>query len=510
MQSRNEGLILFASTQDEQPCNQGDTPLHLLIRNQQDANSLTRFIHETGEEKASIMAKTLNDNQLFPLDLIKGTKLTRKEKDELYAILIPLTEPKIKPLSEMLDIDTIQKEFCTQNNKRLLENLIWGVEAANYARSKIGLSDTHPQLNGSHPKFFSAARDKIDMLRQIISDDDDRILLVSTSDTYRFKTKNATGQIYIKIFFSEETKQKQLIKTADTIKRKGEGNCHELTILAQYYLLKRNYPAKKIEICSTEDHVFLVIDRGTTSFKFEDWSPAAVSCDPWTGEVYPASQILEKIGTFEQRRIKYGCNNVKLTINLIASLNLNYHSVSLNENINDRKCIIKYNHLTNLDAFIIKLHPLFSAREMMHFYAIIKPRIRQSLNTGLISQRELKLLQNPVPTLYTLFINDFGMMGLKARLFTLDEIDCLPNRMLQKLMTAEGIAFLSESKLYLQQVADMGEEQLDNRLIKFKKEAPVFREADCVSTLFKQYKKQVNETSIDESVNESIFLIPLS
>ncbi|OCH99478.1 hypothetical protein A8135_07295 [Legionella jamestowniensis] len=91
------------------------------------------------------------------------------------------------------------------------------------------------------------------------------------------------------------------------------GNCYELAFQAMDYFVTTNQVAlTNLEVLSIDgekgDHIFLVVGRDPNSNinDITSWGPEAVICDPWSKQVYPASDYQEKLKTFYRRYNKDG------------------------------------------------------------------------------------------------------------------------------------------------------------------------------------------------------------
>lgn len=120
------------------------TSLHQFLDKEKVTNEeLKSFIMTLGEEKASRMSRTIDNNGHLPIDLIKTNN--QKQKNQLRDILIPLmTRFSFKSLSTMVD----SKEFDAYTpSVRLYKNLQSASLAINKVRLIIDKSETHPQTN---------------------------------------------------------------------------------------------------------------------------------------------------------------------------------------------------------------------------------------------------------------------------------------------------------------------------------------------------------------------------
>jgi hypothetical protein len=88
------------------------------------------------------------------------------------------------------------------------------------------------------------------------------------------------------------------------IERLGIGTCMEMSAVGLEYCMLQNV-AQKVEVFCIEggNHVFLVIDRDPQSRPedYSSWGPRAVVCDPWVKTAYPASEIAQRLKSFDRQ-----------------------------------------------------------------------------------------------------------------------------------------------------------------------------------------------------------------
>ena len=89
--------------------------------------------------------------------------------------------------------------------------------------------------------------------------------------------------------------------TVDTCKQLLLGNCMELAQMALDYVVHHTEDVEaEIYGIWGGDHYFLVIGRDAGSHPYEPdtWGSDAYICDPWSNNVYPASEYLTKLKNF--------------------------------------------------------------------------------------------------------------------------------------------------------------------------------------------------------------------
>lgn len=81
------------------------------------------------------------------------------------------------------------------------------------------------------------------------------------------------------------------------------GTCLEMSALGFTYAAK--ILSKQAELFHIENgnHVFLVLGRepGSRPAEYQHWGEAAVVCDVWRGESYPASELENRLQNFERQ-----------------------------------------------------------------------------------------------------------------------------------------------------------------------------------------------------------------
>lgn len=79
------------------------------------------------------------------------------------------------------------------------------------------------------------------------------------------------------------------------------GNCYEMALMALDYVLN-HCPDVHAHVYSIDggDHIFLVINRKEPcmSYDVSTWGDDAVICDPWSNNVYPAKDYLQRLKNY--------------------------------------------------------------------------------------------------------------------------------------------------------------------------------------------------------------------
>lgn len=271
----------------------GDTVLHQHVSQFESMANLNQLIAELGEDVAAFMATVTNDCGLLPIDIMQDSvSICHEEYDVLYDKLLELMTPKhyltLQTVLEQCPPEPVEE---SPTIRRLNHNSKMAIDVTNYLRSKISKSYTHPETNTfdfeTHKKIESDIRNMRDVI--------DYSLGGRTAWNTCHHTMNASI-----------------------------GNCDEFAKSA-YHLLTKNNPRLKAEVLelANGDHAILVIDRLPHSNlqSPETWGPTAVVCDAWIGEVYPASQIPNRLKNFS----RYSRNGDHRMINTLLTYNPRYH-----------------------------------------------------------------------------------------------------------------------------------------------------------------------------------------
>ena len=152
-------------------------------------------------------------------------------------------------------------KVAKRENNKLQKNMLLAQSALNYVKS---LNIISPNLSENQ----NAKRDLIEM----------RI-------TNKIKMRNTDNAD--EIIFAD----------ADISSICKVGNCGELADNA-YKFLKHTLHKRKVDRCSISsgDHGFIVIGRQDNSNEdYRTWGPNVVVCDPWSNEIFPASEIENRL-----------------------------------------------------------------------------------------------------------------------------------------------------------------------------------------------------------------------
>jgi hypothetical protein len=324
-------------TKEARDCNSplgltsGNTRLHDLMELNPSDSILRAFINEVGRAKAGVMAKTLNNKQKLPIDLVD---LSAAGWDKITALLLPLTLPSgFKPMSEKLNFEDLLAVYQVPRHSPLAVNLYLGVEAANYVRDHIKKSYSHPDSNSLSLAAETELIREINALRkesnsQIFSPTYRNILFKAKTKHpipgYRKEKLTKEGYDLITYFDAETSIDTEL------------GNCYEMSATAKYFFYKV-YPehAKSVRLVNFSGHVFVVIGCTSESPDYKDWPEDTVICDPWSGEVFPATMIPEKLKGFRTCNVLINEQCEKRVSNVVVEPNFHLYQFVFDKILKD-------------------------------------------------------------------------------------------------------------------------------------------------------------------------------
>lgn len=303
----------------------GNTALHDLMLSKPSYSILQAFISNVGRTAAEVMAKTLNDKKELALDLDNYIDISFEDQDKIHSLLLSLTLPsEFKPLSEKLDFADIQAIYQAPQLSPLAINLYLGSEAVNYVRDHIKESSTHPDRNS-----LSVESDIGKRINELRNESKKEIYSSSASNNllFKFKTRFPVESGFRKQKLTKQGYDRMIMSDAEIGIDHGVGNCYEMSAIVKYFFLKF-YPEKAlfVELVDFGNHVFVVIGRKHESPCYKDWAEEAVICDPWSGEVYPAAMIPEKLKDFAKRVVFFYTDQFEIReYNLVIEPNFNLY-----------------------------------------------------------------------------------------------------------------------------------------------------------------------------------------
>lgn len=271
----------------------GDTPLHRIIRTCHHAQEALTFISQD-IRLATRMTTMVNHLGDLPYDLIDAITLPDEDKNTLahHLFSLMISQRHLMKLTEILDLAEIKHRYRLTDRSDLSTNIEIGVEAANYARSIIWQSSTHPEVNAK----------RISEIKKII---------------------RAMMELRGNPFFPHPSE-------VSTVKQKHTGNCLEHTLLVFSYLRDRQYQGNVEVICiKNGDHVFIVLGRNPASDvdDYKTWGPNSVVCDAWKGAVYPASDIENCLGDSRKILPAYRRRYSHFVYYIITNYNPHFHQL---------------------------------------------------------------------------------------------------------------------------------------------------------------------------------------
>lgn len=277
---------------------------------------ISTLIDEVGLDAANAMALTVNDTGQTPIQLLidesvdpKNTRLTVIKYNAMFTKLLRLMNRRShRPITETLSLQAVFDSASINKglSDNLKRNLIIGTYITNTARGLLTDSSTHPQFNNYPVKKQDDITTNITIMR-------DNMLFARKpgDDPIDFRNSLAINN--------------------------GIGNCMEYAIFAfaEMRRLKFGIRAEIIYI-SNGNHVFLVLDRLKDSDLQNpaSWGYNAVICDAWSGEVYPAEDLLQRFATllsleFQKKINRRETLSKPKQINSITSYNSRFHKIKV-------------------------------------------------------------------------------------------------------------------------------------------------------------------------------------
>lgn len=285
----------------------GDTLLHLAMRDCTDEEDITSFINQFDSETISCMAKTVNNEGLLPIQIVTTICIPDVEKDKLYFVLIPHTAPSvIKNMSEPVLFEEVKQRYHPEPDSILYQYLELACQIATDTRKLFSESSTHPQVNGMEWDQFFELRKRISDLRNIAGQKNIAII-----KNYAKAQLERDDPFYYEL----------LSNYVNLFTEKHLGNCQEQSYAALKLFHETN---KQIPVAlyyvSDGDHAFPIIDP----------NGAQVLCDPWSGTVCPGYAISKELAThnaLHKISIPARVNGTPVVCNLITSFNPHYHQL---------------------------------------------------------------------------------------------------------------------------------------------------------------------------------------
>jgi hypothetical protein len=269
----------------------GDTELHALARHCLDPKEIEDFILKHGEEHAAKMAKTINKRGDLPLDIIQRRRLSADLKNTLAAKIGGLTvQQVIWPLKYEVDVSKTISEYHLTAKDLLYQNLMVAAEIANYARTIILGSSTHPESNLYETDIYNEVDELIDIMR-------------NESDQ---AAKRYHMDVLTKLYYAVQLIQEYRV-----------GNCGEFCYIVATKLQQSYKMGSEIYSIINGDHCFVVLGRDPYSnpVDYRTWGKNAIVCDAWSGEVYPAEEIAQRLGNYINIRVNYSYHSIVTTFN---------------------------------------------------------------------------------------------------------------------------------------------------------------------------------------------------
>lgn len=268
----------------------GKTPLHQLIQSARTTNEINQYLEKAPEKAVIHMALFADNKGVDPLTALVESSFPSNEKMATVRQLLRFAICNdAKPLNYPICFEKIIERYPETQQSECIDNLRIACVIANYARSYITQSSTHPDSNSLSFKDQKAFEEKITALRAPLKQ--------------QWIYQNGLD-LYEKLIAP-------FVKT-------HAGNCQEIALFC-WFLCKLFDPAITANIYQIHpgDHAIVIIGTGQN----------AIICDAWTGKVFPAYAILNKLKVHKS----YTINQEKF--HFVTPVNLNYHKIALHDHM---------------------------------------------------------------------------------------------------------------------------------------------------------------------------------
>lgn len=412
----------------------GDTELHRIIRDSSSLSEITQWIEGHPHLFLEVIKMTgmVNNIGQTPLYLLHHNPLLDEHaKAKLSTVLANLHRRiNIRPLEEKLDASEVIEANAVSVESEMAKWLTVAVDAINYL---IGLniqSSTHPLTPEKGENGVETISNKIHGMRVKVSAK--RYKILSSAQKNMVLKKQDQDTSIVSIDFDKQKMEQAVDAAIDIYNKTKLGNCLEQSVVTYDYLRKHLDDTITCEIFRylNSDHVFVVIGRNPASRACEPltWGKNAIVIDPLLREVFHAKFIHAKLKS-------YVClyNQLFFRQKLIVDYNPHYHLISAIYPSN--RIDFKFN-LSN--PFMCELFREFSQTEKYAFY-MLQDNLKEALKNKVVTEEQIKKLKNKKTVLFNVFRNEHGLRGLNLKLFTLMDMDLLPDHAVKRLVTGRGI-----------------------------------------------------------------------
>lgn len=295
--------VLFPDFQNPAFCDQeGNSPLHhiaLLNCSIEEFKSSTDELFAKENDMFLEMLTTPNNEGKMPFQLIKPNSQDAEKKNHILANY--MRKKQIKPITALMNVDDILKQYYPNNNPQLLNNLTIACNVVNETRSIFKESYTHPDIHfysiEAQEELLDRTWDMIDSLNQY------RVNYLTEAVSIAKKTAigNCTNYTYAALDILMSKFSKEVYAQRFRI----EGGDHSFIVIDNEYKFDTRSTWKKLPVTIKEDKVSPI---NAQSLMSTWWSNTAVVCDPWAGAAYPIQELPLKLmnheASFEQDRRK--------------------------------------------------------------------------------------------------------------------------------------------------------------------------------------------------------------
>ena len=402
----------------------GNTFLHFAVLKSLSAKDFLNRIANIDCELLRLMATTKNNESKLPVELVSLLNIADTEKEKLCHVLLELTLPKVKPLTEKINFDEVCATYGVQPCTPLHYHLKVGCEIANDARSIIDESSTHPQINQYDYQRYARLNNEISNDRDEV--ERKRFQIIYESEDTRYHKICIPNHIKLNLTLSENTYLKIIQNQTHLVKTNRRGNCGEFCDLnvEQAHLLKNLYNCS-LGVFEIDDHVICIIGQDTYYPGYKGWkSKDNVVIDSWLGEVYPASEIPNKLKDYDSFKLVVN-GEIKKYCYLAP-----YHAMKNDLTFNDfiSKNLSTTLYLRNrfdVAKFIAKYLNQLSNKELYLFNEFIRPQLIELIKDEIISLKDLYSLNDPIETLKSIFLDAANFRNLKQGQCTLKDFETM-------------------------------------------------------------------------------------
>lgn len=297
----------------------GATPLHLAVcsNKKEVVETLLTFL----EDKDELATKKLTKKGRLPLDYIAYNQNESDHAAIIALLTSRMRRHNLKKMSVEIDTAAVIARYPDECKDKQFEKILRACcTYANFARKHIKNSHTH--LDGYSS---DAVGEEILRARRLGDDQVRRIHSEFVRDSLQRESKGAPADIEQEIKLAKKRKT-DFINARTELALKGEkGNCAEFAeIVVKLFMEEMPEVLAETFELKNGNHEVVVINRDPLSdpLDFRTWGVNALVCDPWSGEVFLASEIPFKLQYY--RADVYDAN-LKEHFDMVGPIDENCH-----------------------------------------------------------------------------------------------------------------------------------------------------------------------------------------